>query len=161
MSILVDKNSKVVVQGITGSEGQFHSNQMITLTLVYGYWKIFWHWFISFLLKSEYVLQYLSRFSLDFLQIFSRCSQEFLKISRCFTAEFEAFSILHDASFFTTESQYFFFLQCRFSVLLSSVQPSLSSSHFFTTELHFFLCVVNVWPNYRVRNVGPGVTNTT
>ena len=29
MSILVDKNSKVVVQGITGSEGQFHSNQML------------------------------------------------------------------------------------------------------------------------------------
>ena len=29
MSILVDKNSKVVVQGITGSEGTFHSKQMI------------------------------------------------------------------------------------------------------------------------------------
>ena len=29
MSILVNKNSKVVVQGITGSEGQFHSNQML------------------------------------------------------------------------------------------------------------------------------------
>ena len=29
MSILVNKNSKVVVQGITGSEGQFHSKQMI------------------------------------------------------------------------------------------------------------------------------------
>ena len=29
MSILVDKNSKVIVQGITGSEGQFHSNQML------------------------------------------------------------------------------------------------------------------------------------
>ena len=29
MSILVDKHSKVVVQGITGSEGQFHSNQML------------------------------------------------------------------------------------------------------------------------------------
>ncbi len=29
MSILVDKNSKVVVQGITGSEGQFHSQQML------------------------------------------------------------------------------------------------------------------------------------
>ena len=29
MSILVDKNSKVVVQGITGSEGQFHSKQML------------------------------------------------------------------------------------------------------------------------------------
>ena len=29
MSILVDKNSKVVVQGITGSEGQFHSSQML------------------------------------------------------------------------------------------------------------------------------------
>ena len=29
MSIIVDKNSKVVVQGITGSEGQFHSNQML------------------------------------------------------------------------------------------------------------------------------------
>ena len=28
MSILVDKNSRVVIQGITGSEGQFHGNQM-------------------------------------------------------------------------------------------------------------------------------------
>jgi len=29
MSILVNKNSRVLVQGITGSEGTFHSNQMI------------------------------------------------------------------------------------------------------------------------------------
>ena len=29
MSILVNKSSKVVVQGITGSEGQFHGNQML------------------------------------------------------------------------------------------------------------------------------------
>jgi succinyl-CoA synthetase alpha subunit len=29
MSILVDKDSKIVVQGITGSEGTFHSQQMI------------------------------------------------------------------------------------------------------------------------------------
>ena len=29
MSILVDKNSRVLVQGITGSEGQFHSKQML------------------------------------------------------------------------------------------------------------------------------------
>ena len=29
MSILVDKNTKVIVQGITGSEGTFHSSQMI------------------------------------------------------------------------------------------------------------------------------------
>ena len=29
MSILVNKHSKVVVQGITGSEGQFHSSQML------------------------------------------------------------------------------------------------------------------------------------
>ena len=29
MSILVNKNSKVIVQGITGSEGTFHTNQMI------------------------------------------------------------------------------------------------------------------------------------
>ena len=29
MSIIVNKNSKVIVQGITGSEGQFHSEQMI------------------------------------------------------------------------------------------------------------------------------------
>ena len=29
MSILINKNSNVVVQGITGSEGQFHSKQMI------------------------------------------------------------------------------------------------------------------------------------
>ena len=29
MSILVDKSSKVVIQGITGSEGQFHGTQML------------------------------------------------------------------------------------------------------------------------------------
>lgn len=29
MSILINKNTKVVVQGITGSEGSFHTNQMI------------------------------------------------------------------------------------------------------------------------------------
>ena len=29
MSILVNKDTKVVVQGITGSEGTFHSEQMI------------------------------------------------------------------------------------------------------------------------------------
>ena len=29
MSILVNKNSKVVIQGITGSEGQFHGGQMV------------------------------------------------------------------------------------------------------------------------------------
>ena len=29
MSIIVNNNTKVVVQGITGSEGQFHSNQML------------------------------------------------------------------------------------------------------------------------------------
>ncbi len=29
MSILVDKNSRVIVQGITGSEGSFHASQMI------------------------------------------------------------------------------------------------------------------------------------
>src|ERR1043165_2823984 len=29
MSVLVDKNSRVVVQGFTGSEGTFHAQQMI------------------------------------------------------------------------------------------------------------------------------------
>ena len=29
MSILVNKNSKIIVQGFTGSEGTFHSQQMI------------------------------------------------------------------------------------------------------------------------------------
>ena len=29
MSILVNKNSRVVVQGITGSEGEFHTKQML------------------------------------------------------------------------------------------------------------------------------------
>src|SRR5215510_15366834 len=29
MSVLVDKNSKIIVQGFTGSEGTFHSQQMI------------------------------------------------------------------------------------------------------------------------------------
>jgi succinyl-CoA synthetase alpha subunit len=37
MSVLVDKNSKVLVQGITGSEGSFHTEQMIDYgTLVVG-----------------------------------------------------------------------------------------------------------------------------
>ena len=30
MSVLVDKNSKIIVQGFTGSEGSFHSEQMIS-----------------------------------------------------------------------------------------------------------------------------------
>ena len=30
MSVLVDKNSKVIVQGFTGSEGTFHSEQMVS-----------------------------------------------------------------------------------------------------------------------------------
>ncbi len=29
MSILVNKDSRVVVQGITGSEGEFHTKQML------------------------------------------------------------------------------------------------------------------------------------
>ena len=29
MSVLVDKNSKIVIQGFTGNEGTFHSGQMI------------------------------------------------------------------------------------------------------------------------------------
>jgi len=29
MSILVNKDSRIVVQGITGSEGQFHTGQML------------------------------------------------------------------------------------------------------------------------------------
>ena len=29
MSIIVDKESKVIVQGFTGNEGSFHSKQMI------------------------------------------------------------------------------------------------------------------------------------
>ena len=29
MSVLVNKNSKIIVQGFTGKEGTFHSKQMI------------------------------------------------------------------------------------------------------------------------------------
>ena len=29
MSVLVDSNSRVIVQGFTGSEGSFHASQMI------------------------------------------------------------------------------------------------------------------------------------
>lgn len=29
MSVLVDENTKVFVQGITGSEGSFHTRQMV------------------------------------------------------------------------------------------------------------------------------------
>ena len=29
MSVIVDKNSKIIVQGFTGKEGTFHSSQMI------------------------------------------------------------------------------------------------------------------------------------
>ena len=29
MSILVDKNSKIIIQGFTGSEGTFHATQML------------------------------------------------------------------------------------------------------------------------------------
>ncbi|MBM3290858.1 MAG: succinate--CoA ligase subunit alpha, partial [Candidatus Hydrogenedentes bacterium] len=29
MSILIDKNTKVIVQGITGRDGSFHTQQMI------------------------------------------------------------------------------------------------------------------------------------
>ncbi|MFZ9221303.1 MAG: succinate--CoA ligase subunit alpha, partial [Sediminibacterium sp.] len=29
MSVLVNKNSKIIVQGFTGTEGSFHASQMI------------------------------------------------------------------------------------------------------------------------------------
>ena len=29
MSILIDKNTRVIVQGITGNQGQFHAQQMM------------------------------------------------------------------------------------------------------------------------------------
>ena len=35
MSILVNKNTKLICQGFTGSHGTFHSEQMIE----YGYWS--------------------------------------------------------------------------------------------------------------------------
>lgn len=36
MSVLVDKNTKVVVQGITGKEGSFHASQMIEYNSQFG-----------------------------------------------------------------------------------------------------------------------------
>ena len=36
MSVLLDKNTKIVVQGITGKEGSFHTTQMIEYNTPYG-----------------------------------------------------------------------------------------------------------------------------
>ena len=38
MSILIDKNTKVICQGITGSQGTFHTEQAIA----YGTQRFFW-----------------------------------------------------------------------------------------------------------------------
>ena len=35
MSILVDKSTKVIVQGITGKAGRFHAEQMIPIDFTY------------------------------------------------------------------------------------------------------------------------------
>jgi succinyl-CoA synthetase alpha subunit len=42
MSVLVDKNSKVIVQGFTGSEGSFHAQQMIEIRNQCSWWRYTW-----------------------------------------------------------------------------------------------------------------------
>ena len=37
MSVLVNKNSKIIVQGFTGSEGTFHAGQMIEQLLIHNH----------------------------------------------------------------------------------------------------------------------------
>ena len=36
-SILVDKNTRLVVQGITGKEGTFHTKQMVNMELMWSW----------------------------------------------------------------------------------------------------------------------------
>jgi succinyl-CoA synthetase alpha subunit len=38
MSVLVNKNSKVIVQGFTGKEGSYHAEQMIAYGTQLGWW---------------------------------------------------------------------------------------------------------------------------
>ncbi len=38
MSVLIDKNTRVVVQGITGREGSFHAQQMLDYEHESGCW---------------------------------------------------------------------------------------------------------------------------
>ena len=39
MAVLVNKNSKIIVQGFTGTEGSFHASQMIEYGTAGGRWR--------------------------------------------------------------------------------------------------------------------------
>ena len=42
MSVLVNKDSKIIVQGFTGSEGSFHAEQMIAYGTQGCWWSYAW-----------------------------------------------------------------------------------------------------------------------